>query len=145
MGTRLLVNITDRLSVLGGIFDGNQAGPGPGDPQERNRYGVNFRINDPPLLLGQIQYAWNNKKGDPNLTRQIKFGGWRHFGPFSDLQLASNGVSLAAPTSSGTPLVLAGISEDGQSSSSRSIACPRAMTGELACSLASRVLLPTAI
>lgn len=107
MGTRLLVNMTDQLSVLGGMFDGNQAGPGPGDPQERDRYGVNFRVNDPPLLLGQIQYAWNNKKGDPNLTGQIKLGGWRHFGSFSDLQLASNGVSLAA-AASGTPLMLAG-------------------------------------
>ncbi|MBR0881259.1 porin [Bradyrhizobium japonicum] len=108
MGTRLLVNLTDQLSILGGIFDGNQAGPGPGDPQQRNRYGVNFRVNDPPLLLSQIQYAWNNKKGDPNLTGQIKFGGWRHFGSFSDLQLSSNGVSLAAPSSSGTALMLAG-------------------------------------
>ncbi|WP_246774944.1 carbohydrate porin [Bradyrhizobium diazoefficiens] len=108
MGTRLLVNMTDQLSVLGGVFDGNQAGPGPGDPQERDRYGVNFRVNDPPLLLGQIQYAWNNRKGDPNLAGQIKFGGWRHFGSFSDLQLASNGVSLAAAASSGTPLMLAG-------------------------------------
>lgn len=108
MGARLLVNVTDQLSVLGGIFDGNQAGPGPGDPQERDRYGVNFRVNDPPLLLGQIQYAWNNKKGDPNPAGQIKFGGWRHFGAFADLQLASNGISLAAPTSSGTPLLLSG-------------------------------------
>ena len=111
MGARLLVNITDQPpSVLGGIFDGNQAGPGPGDPQERNRYGVNFRVNDPPLLLGQIQYAWNNKKGDPNSTGQIKFGGWRHFGPFSRSPTRQgNGVSLAAPSSSsGTPLMLAG-------------------------------------
>ncbi|WP_245344077.1 carbohydrate porin [Bradyrhizobium japonicum] len=108
MGARLLVNLTDQLSVLGGIFDGDQAGPGPGDPQERNRYGVNFRVNDPPLLLGQIQYAWNNKKGDPNLTGQIKFGGWRHFASFADQQLASNGVSFAAPGSSGEPLLLAG-------------------------------------
>ncbi|TYL70339.1 carbohydrate porin [Bradyrhizobium cytisi] len=108
MGARLLVNITDQLSILGGIFDGNQAGPGPGDPQERNRYGVNFRINDPPLLLGQIQYAWNNKKGDPNLAGQIKFGGWRHFGSFTDERLASNGVSLASPASSGEPLMLSG-------------------------------------
>ncbi|MBV8700301.1 MAG: carbohydrate porin [Bradyrhizobium sp.] len=108
MGTRLLVNITDQLSVLSGIFDGNQAGPGSGDPQERDRYGINFRVNDPPLLLGQIQYAWNNKKGDPNLAGQIKFGGWRHLGSFADLRLASNGVSLAAPVSSGTPLLLSG-------------------------------------
>ncbi|SEM28179.1 porin, OprB family [Bradyrhizobium sp. OK095] len=108
MGARLLVNITDQLSVLGAIFDGDQAGPGPGDPQERNRYGVNFRVNDPPLLLGQIQYAWNNKKGDPNLTGQVKFGGWRHFGAFADQRFASNGVSLAAPTSSGEPSLLSG-------------------------------------
>lgn len=108
MGARLLVNVTEQLSVLGGIFDGDQAGPGPGDPQQRNRYGVNFRVNDPPLLLGQIQYAWNNKKGDPNLAGQIKFGGWRHLGSFSDQRFASNGVSLAAPTSSGEPMLLSG-------------------------------------
>ncbi|QPF95305.1 carbohydrate porin [Bradyrhizobium commune] len=108
MGARLLVNVTSQLSALGGIFDGDQAGPGPGDPQQRDRYGVNFRVNDPPLLLGQIQYAWNNKKGDPNLTGQIKLGGWRHFGSFADQRLASNGVSLAAPTSSGEPLLLSG-------------------------------------
>jgi porin len=108
MGARLLVNFTEQLSLLGGIFDGDQAGPGPDDPQLRNRYGLNFRINDPPLLLGQVQYAWNNKKGDPNLTGQFKLGGWRHFGAFADQRFASNGVSLAAPMSSGGPLVLSG-------------------------------------
>ena len=59
-------------------------------------------------MLGQIQYAWNNKKGDPNLTGQIKFGGWRHLGDFADQRFASNGVSLAAPASSGEPLLLSG-------------------------------------
>ena len=108
MGARVLINVTEQLSLLGGIFDGNQAGPGPEDPQLRNRYGVNFRVNDPPLLLGQLQYAWNNKKGDPNLAGQIKVGGWRHFGDFPDQRYASNGVSLAAPTSSGEPLQLLG-------------------------------------
>ncbi|MGX4770162.1 carbohydrate porin [Bradyrhizobium guangdongense] len=108
MGARLLVNITDQLTVLGGIFDGDQAGPGAGDPQQRNRYGINFRVNDPPLLLGQLQYAWNNKKGDPNLAGQIKFGGWRHFGAFADQRLASNGISLAAPASNGEPMLLSG-------------------------------------
>jgi porin len=108
MGARLLANVTDQLSVLGGIFDGDQAGPGPGDPQERNRYGMNFRINDPPLLLGQIQYAWNNKKGDENPAGQIKFGAWRHLGSFADQRFASNGVSLASPASSGEPLLLSG-------------------------------------
>ena len=108
VGARVLINATEQLSLLGGIFDGNQSGPGPEDPQLRNRYGVNFRVNDPPLLLGQLQYAWNNKKGDPNLTGQIKVGGWRNFGEFPDQRYASNGVSLAAPTSSSEPLQLLG-------------------------------------
>jgi porin len=108
MGARVLVNVTEQISVLGGIFDGDQAGPGPDDPQLRDRYGVNFRVNDPPLLLGQVQYAWNNKKGDPDLTGQVKLGGWRHFGAFADQRYASNGVSLAAPTSSGEPFLLSG-------------------------------------
>ena len=69
---------------------------------------ANFRVNDPPLLLGLIKYAWNNKKGDPNLTGQIQFGSWRHFGFFADQRLASNGVSLAAPASSNDPLLLSG-------------------------------------
>jgi len=108
VGARLLVNVGDNLSVLGGIFDGNQAGPGPGDPQQRDRYGINFRVNDPPLALGQIQYSWNNKKGDPNPAGSFKLGGWRSYGPFSDLRFASNGVSLASPESSGTPAILSG-------------------------------------
>ena len=44
----------------------------------------------------------------PNLAGQFKLGGWRHFGAFPDQRFASNGVSLAAPSSSGAPLLLAG-------------------------------------
>ena len=69
---------------------------------------MNFRISDAPLLRGQIQYAWNNKKGDPYLVGQIKFGDWRHLGSFADQRFASNSVSLAAPASSGAPLPLSG-------------------------------------
>jgi porin len=110
LGARLLVNVNENLTALGAIFDGNQAGPGPDDPQQRDRYGVNFRINDPPLLLGQIQYAWNNKKGDPNLAGTIKVGGWRHFGDFPDERFAENGLSLANPASGGVPAMLSGSS-----------------------------------
>jgi porin len=108
LGARLLVNVNDNLTVLGAIFDGNQAGPGPDDPQQRDRYGVNFRINDPPLLLAQIQYAWNNKKGDPNLAGMVKLGGWRHFGDFPDQRFSVNGVSLANPATDGMPAMLSG-------------------------------------
>ena len=97
VGARVLVNFNDNWSALAGIFDGNQAGPGSNDPQERNRYGLNFRVSDPPLLLGQLQYTWNNKKGDPNLAGSLKVGAWQNFGTYNDLRYAANGVSLASP------------------------------------------------
>ncbi|MEY9170929.1 carbohydrate-selective porin OprB [Bradyrhizobium elkanii] len=76
MGTRLLVNATDQLSILGGVFDGNQAGPGPGDPQQRNRYGVNFRINDPPPSAGPNpvlleQHEGRSQSDGPDQVRRV--------------------------------------------------------------------------
>lgn len=108
MGARLRADVTDNLTVIGAVFDGNAAGPGPGDPQLRDRYGVNFRVNDPPLVLYEAQFQWNSKKGDPDLAGKFKLGGWRHFGTFSDEQLDMAGLSLANPASTGTPATLAG-------------------------------------
>lgn len=108
VGARALVNFSDNISVLAGIFDGNQAGPGSNDPQQRNRYGLNFRINDPPLLLSQIQLAWHNKKGDPGLAGSLKLGAWQNFGVANDLHYDNSGVSLAYPSSTTTPALLRG-------------------------------------
>jgi porin len=90
------------------IFDGDAAGPGPEDPQLRDNHGVNFRINDPPLVIGEVQYIWNGKKGDPGLDGKFKLGGWRHFGDFSDQRFTAQGVSIANPFSSGMPANLSG-------------------------------------
>src|ERR1700759_4527657 len=108
MGTRLRADVSDNLSLLGAVFDGNAAGPGPGDPQLRDRYGLNFRVNDPPLVLGEVQFLWNGKKGDPGLAGKFKIGGWRHFGDFTDQRLGTTGLSLANPASGGTPANLTG-------------------------------------
>jgi porin len=108
VGARLRVNVNENVSLLGAVFDGDAAGPGLDDAQQRNRYGVNFRINDPPLLLGEIQYAWNNKKDDPNLAGTLKLGGWRHFGNFPDDHFAVNGSTLADVSNGGVPADLRG-------------------------------------
>ena len=108
LGARLRVNLTDNLTALGAVFDGDAAGPGLNDPQQRDRYGINFRINDPPLVLGEVQYAWNNKKGDSNLAGTFKIGGWRHFGDFNDQRFTQQGVSLANPSGGGVPANLSG-------------------------------------
>jgi porin len=103
MGTRLRADVSDNLTLVGAVFDGDSAGPGPDDPQLRNRHGTNFRINDPPLVIGEAQFLWNAKKGDPGLDGKFKIGGWRHFGTFADERFDGNGVSLANPASNGVP------------------------------------------
>jgi porin len=105
MGARLRADLSDNFTLIGAVFDGNAAGPGTNDPQFRNRYGLNFRINDPPLALGEMQFLWNGKKGDPGLDGKFKLGGWRHFGDFADERFTSSGVSLAvAPGAQGAAL-----------------------------------------
>lgn len=105
MGTRLRADLSDNLSLLGAVFDGNAAGPGPEDPQLRDRYGVNFRVNDPPLVLGEVQFLWNAKKGDPGLAGKFKVGGWQHFGDFNDQRISTAGLSLADPASGSMPAI----------------------------------------
>jgi porin len=108
MGARLRADVSDNFSLIGAVFDGNAAGPGPDDPQLRDRYGVNFRVNDPPLVLGEMQVLWNAKKGDPGLDGKFKIGGWRHFGDFSNQRLSASGLSLANPLSGGSPAMMKG-------------------------------------
>jgi len=72
-------DITDTLTMLGPLFNG---------------YGVNFRINAPPLALGEMQCLWNGKKGDLSLDGKFKLGAWRHFGMFSDQRFDAAGMSL---------------------------------------------------
>ena len=108
LGARLRVNVNDNLTLVGAVFDGNAAGPGPGDPQLRDNAGINFRINDPPLVLGEAQFIWNGEKGDPGLAGKFKIGGWLHFGEFSDQRFTAQGVSLASPLGSGMPASLSG-------------------------------------
>ena len=108
LGVRVRANLSDNWTVAAAIFDGDAAGPGPDDPQLRDNAGVNFRINDPPLVIGEVQYIWNGKKGDPGLDGKFKIGGWSHFGDFSDQRFTAQGVSLASPLSSGTPAILSG-------------------------------------
>lgn len=106
MGARLRGEVGDNLTLVGGIFNGDAAGPGPEDPQLRNRHGVNFRVNDPPLVLGEAQFLWNSKKGDPGLDGKLKLGVWRHFGTFQDQRFDDAGRSIASAASSGTPATL---------------------------------------
>jgi porin len=108
LGTRLRADVSDNLTLIGAVFDGDAAGPGPDDPQLRDRYGINFRINDPPLVVGEAQFLWNGKKGDPGLDGKFKVGAWRHFGTFTDERFSPTGLSLVNAATGGVPADLSG-------------------------------------
>jgi porin len=80
----------------------------PGFAVERHivRRLMQFRVDDPPLLIGEAQY--NQQKTSPWLPGTVKVGAWYHAGPFNDERFASDGLSQADPPC----LVHAGRSQD---------------------------------
>jgi len=97
-------------SFLLALFNGDPAGPGPDDPQSRNRYGLNWRVTDPPLLMGEAQYRYNQEKNATGLAGVWRVGFWQHFGEFNSQRFDAAGLSLANPLSNGIPARLRGTS-----------------------------------
>lgn len=100
-GMRLKVEPARDVSLLIAMFNGDPAGPGTGDEQIRNRYGLNFRVRDPPLIIGEAQFRWNQGGDNAGLAGIVKLGGWTHLGEFDDQRFANDGSLLADPTGSG--------------------------------------------
>ena len=103
-GIRLKVDPVKDISLMIAMLNGDPAGPGPGDEQLRNRYGLNFRVNDPPFVIGEAQFQRNMGKKDEGLASTLKIGGWGHFGEFNDQRFANDGTRLADPAGSGVAL-----------------------------------------
>ena len=104
-GARLMVKPADNVWLRLAVLNGDPAGPGPAaDAELRNRYGLNFRVNDPPFVIGEAEIQHNNGKTDTGLATTLKLGGWSHFGQFNDIRFGVGGSLLANPLGSSTPL-----------------------------------------
>ena len=103
-GISMRLDASPRSAYLLGVYNGDPAGPGPNDPQERDRNGLNFRVHDRPLVMGEAQFRHGAQEAGSGLPGTVKLGGWVHFGRFDDLRYASDGLSLADPASNGLPL-----------------------------------------
>ena len=90
-GVRVQIVPTDKLTVLAAVYNGDPAGPNcTGDPQRCNSDGLDFRLDDPPLLMIEGQYKYNQD----HLAGTVKFGGWNHFGSFEDQRFDSGGALM---------------------------------------------------
>jgi len=103
-GVRLKVEPSRDVAVLLAVFNGDPAGPGDGDDQERNKHGLNFRMRDPAFVIGEAQFRRNHGEKATGLAATLKLGGWYHFGRFDDQLVATGGTLLADPAGSGVPI-----------------------------------------
>lgn len=103
VGARLRVEPDKRTVFMFAVFNGDPAGPCPGDPDTCNRYGTNFRVRDPALMISEFQFKTNHGSHDAGLAQTIKIGAWGHLGQFNDPRLDNTGRLLADPATSGVP------------------------------------------
>jgi porin len=107
-GIRLKIDPTPQTTALLAVFNGDPAGQCGDDPERCNRHGLNFRVNDPPYVIGELQYRYNQQAAASGLAGGIRIGAWHHFDRFDDLRFDINGFSLADPLSVGIPRRLRG-------------------------------------
>jgi porin len=100
-GVRVAVNPNDKFGVMVAVYNGDPAPPCfSDDPQVCNNHGLDFELDDPPLLMAEGVYKYNQS----GLAGAVKFGGWNHFGKFEHQRFDSGGALIAVTGNDGRPL-----------------------------------------
>lgn len=106
-GIRLKIKAEDHVTLLLGLFNGDPSGSGFNVALSEidNCCGINFRLRDPPLLIGQAEFTYTLPVMAQGLAGKVRIGGWHHFGQFNDQFFSSDGLPLADPKSTGIPAI----------------------------------------
>ncbi|WP_158930963.1 carbohydrate porin [Acidisphaera sp. S103] len=100
---RVQFQATDKITLVGAVFNGDPAPPGTGDPQLRDAGGTAFRLNGHALAFTELWYSTNQGDGATGLPATYKLGAWYDSAQFADQLYDTSGLSLANPKSSGVP------------------------------------------
>lgn len=103
-GVRLKVQPREDLAFLLGVYSGNPAPVGEGDPQLRNHSGTSFVVDEGVFVIGEVQYSINGGDNAAGLPGTYKLGAWYNSNQNADQRTANDGLLLADPASNGTPL-----------------------------------------
>jgi porin len=101
-GVRVAINPNDKWGLMVAVYNGdpapacNKAG---GDPQRCNPHGLDFELDDPPLLMVEGKHSYGKR-----LPGTVKIGGWNHFGTFNHQRFDSGGALIAVTGNDGRPL-----------------------------------------
>jgi porin len=107
LGARLQVNLTDRFTVLAGVFSGDPAGRGCYDtdpnanPQACNKHGTKFQFTGGAFWIGEAQYQVNQGKDAKGLAAAYKLGVWYHTADFADQRYGIDGTGAAVSLATG--------------------------------------------
>jgi porin len=105
-GVRLKAAPSDQVTLLAALFNGDPSGARlSGLAEIKDPAGINFRLQDPPFLIGEAQFKYSQASGSTGLAGTVKLGAWHHFGGFSDQRFGIGGLPLANPVSGGIGFV----------------------------------------
>ena len=80
------------LTLLGGVYNGNPAGPGLNDPQVRNPSGTTFPLADGVFAIAEAQYGIDAAAGGAEpLPGTYKIGAWYNSKSVNDQRFADRG------------------------------------------------------
>jgi porin len=100
-GLRVAITPNDAATLLIGVYNGDPAPPcASDDPQVCNNDGLDFELDDPPLLMIEGAYKYNQNR----LAGTVKLGGWNHFGTFAHNTIDVGGNLIAETGAPGRPL-----------------------------------------
>ena len=101
-GVRVAINPNDKMGLMVGVYNGDPAPPCANpDPQRCNDHGLDFELDDDPLLMVEGVYRYNQ---EGRLPGAVKLGGWNHFGTFEHQRFTSGGALIAVTGEPGKPL-----------------------------------------
>jgi len=99
LGARLQVSLSDQLILRTAIFDGDPAGSGSNNPVTTDKYGLAFRLRDPPFVIVEAAYAYGGgSHGAPQPQNPNQEGDGRY-----------DAGDQAGPQTSGPPAALPGM------------------------------------
>ncbi|HTZ35292.1 MAG TPA: carbohydrate porin [Stellaceae bacterium] len=101
---RFRIDASDELTFFAGLFNGNPTGApvGSPDPQSHDLSGTAFHTDDGAFAIVETRY----NPGNSVQNGTYRFGAWFNSERFPSPDLASNGLPLASPLSSGMPQLL---------------------------------------
>ncbi|HEY4042043.1 MAG TPA: carbohydrate porin [Rhodopila sp.] len=103
-GLRVRVSPSEQFTTLLGVFNGDPAGPGLGNPQLRDSSGTLFRVGDGVFSIAEAQYRINGGKDPQGPPITLKIGGWYHSKATPNQFFANNGLTVVSPVSAGSSI-----------------------------------------